>query len=368
MNSLENIENDPSALHDVHGPWEYQGTTRQYELYNRSTSLFHSEFGVEGVTNLKSLNATIAPEHQWPATLDNPIWQHLGAWWNQYPMWQKVFGDMPDIETLVRATQFLQAEGLRYAVEADQRRKFQNSGTLPWQFNEPYPMATCTSAVDYYGQAKPSYYAVARAYEPLHLSAKFATIAWAGRDSFETEIWLNNFDESAITDAKLSAKLIGLGGTIYNEQVKTIKIEPNCAAHLLGLKFPLDDLKEIVFFFDLRLQDQSGQLLSRNRYPFTNATNLSLLLELPLTQLDVQPTKSDNDWKITVTNIGSQAAVGIWLQDNRPISADGYIYFEDNHFSLLPNETRAIVCHWQNIPQADRSLSLSAWNAREWEC
>ncbi|HEY6027247.1 MAG TPA: hypothetical protein VIV09_10160, partial [Pseudolabrys sp.] len=36
-----------------------------------------------------------------------------------------------------------------YALEADRRRKYHNSGTLPWQFNEPYPMAACTSAVDY---------------------------------------------------------------------------------------------------------------------------------------------------------------------------------------------------------------------------
>ncbi|MBK8020837.1 MAG: hypothetical protein IPK19_05250 [Chloroflexi bacterium] len=46
-NTLENIDADPASLHDVHGPWEFQGVTGQYALYNRSTSLLHSEFGVE---------------------------------------------------------------------------------------------------------------------------------------------------------------------------------------------------------------------------------------------------------------------------------------------------------------------------------
>src|SRR5690606_25111207 len=128
----ENIEQDSSALHDVHGPWEYQGVTKHYELYNRGTSLLHSEFGVEGVTNLKTLNRTIAPEHQWPPTLDNPYWQHLGAWWNQHAMWRATFGDITDIPSLIHVTQFMQAEGLRYAVETNLRRQYQNSGTIPW--------------------------------------------------------------------------------------------------------------------------------------------------------------------------------------------------------------------------------------------
>ena len=86
----------------------------------------------------------------------------------------EAWGEITDVPNLVQATQYTQADGLRYAVEANRRRKYQNSGTLPWQFNEPYPMAACTSAVDYYGQPKPSYYAVAHAYEPVHVSARIA--------------------------------------------------------------------------------------------------------------------------------------------------------------------------------------------------
>ncbi|MBN2471631.1 MAG: hypothetical protein JXN59_12995, partial [Anaerolineae bacterium] len=52
LNSPENIARDPGSLHDVHGPWEFQGVSQHCALYNRGTSLLHSEFGVEGVTNL----------------------------------------------------------------------------------------------------------------------------------------------------------------------------------------------------------------------------------------------------------------------------------------------------------------------------
>ncbi len=367
MNSLENIDRDPKSLHDVHGPWEYQGLTEQYELYNRTTSLLHSEFGVEGITNLKSLNATIAPDHQWPVTLDNPIWEHLGAWWVKQPTWQKIFSDINDIKTLVHATQFLQAEGLRYAVEANQRRKFQNSGTLPWQFNEPYPMAACTSSVDYYGQAKPVYYAVARAYNPLTLSAKFPTIVWADRDRFEAEIWLNNSYEYAIFNATLSIKLVGFNGNEVIEQVATVNCEANTACQLESIAWSLTEFTDQVFFLDLRLEDQTGKLISQNRYPFTNAANLVPLLEVPMTELTVKQIEVKDDWVVTIANSGAQTAFCIWLEDNRLIDTSGYLYFSDNYFSLFPNETRSITCRWRNVPTSERSLSLSAWNTPEWK-
>ena len=104
---------DPSALHDVHGPWEYQGVTGQCDLYNRGSSLLHSEFGVEGITNLRTLNATLQTAQQLPVTLDNPYWFHRGAWWVKRPMWDRTFGELNDIEGLLRATQFMQADGLR---------------------------------------------------------------------------------------------------------------------------------------------------------------------------------------------------------------------------------------------------------------
>ena len=179
-NSLVNIAQDPLGMHDVHGPWEHQGLTGQYALYNQGASLFHSEFGVEGYTNLKTIEAHVAPAHRWPATRDNPVLYHTASWWIKEATIRETFGEVPDLPHLVLASQFLQADGLRYAVEADRRRQYRNSGTLPWQFNEPFPNVACTSAVDYHAQPKPVYYAVARAYEGLHVSARFATQAWGG--------------------------------------------------------------------------------------------------------------------------------------------------------------------------------------------
>ncbi|HWG55583.1 MAG TPA: glycoside hydrolase family 2 TIM barrel-domain containing protein, partial [Gaiellaceae bacterium] len=109
----------PNHDHDVHGPWEHQGLRKHYEHYDTRTSLLHSEFGVQGMTNRRALDALVSPERRWPADRSNPVYEHLGAWWNNAEFVQRAFGGrIEDVETMRRASQWLQYDGLRYAVEA----------------------------------------------------------------------------------------------------------------------------------------------------------------------------------------------------------------------------------------------------------
>jgi beta-mannosidase len=365
-NSLETIEADPNALHDVHGPWEYQGVTRQYSLYNQGASLLHSEFGVEGITNLKSLNASIAKEHQWPVTLDNVYWFHLGAWWVKQRIWEETFGELPDVESWQRATQFMQAEGLKYALEADRRRKYHNSGSLPWQFNEPYPMAASTSAVDYYGQPKPSYYAVAHAYEAIHLSAMFPTIAWEGRTQFDAEVWVSNSHEASFEQVKLEIRLLGQSGNVYATWQESLGFSANSSSLLSTIQFSLAAIHEEVFFLDMKLIEEKGQIASQNRYVFVKGMNLAPLFALPSTELAVSREEVSGElWKLKLTNTGKQTALWLWLEDSRKLSAQGVVYFSENHFCLFPEESKEIEIRWLDVPMDERLLQIRAWNSEK---
>jgi len=141
-NRHADIDADPEGLHDVHGPWEHQGLREHNVLYDAGTSLLNSEFGVEGMANRPTFEALVSRAHRWPAGRDNPVMRHLGDWWDNEPLVQAAFGGgIDDVATLRRASQQLQADGLRYAIEANRRRWPRNSGSLPWQFNESYPNA-----------------------------------------------------------------------------------------------------------------------------------------------------------------------------------------------------------------------------------
>ncbi|MDQ0889495.1 beta-mannosidase [Paenibacillus sp. V4I9] len=365
-NTLDNIEQDPTGQHDVHGPWEFQGLSQQYELYNKGTSLLHSEFGVEGMTHLKTLNLTISESNQWPATRDNPIYFHRGSWWINEPMIQSSFGnELHNPEELIRASQFLQAEGLRYAVESNLRRMWQNSGTLPWQFNEPFPNAYCTSALDYFTNPKPVYYAMARAYQTIQVSASFAMIAWEGQGTFKADVWGVQSDRIELGELTSQWCLVGASGHLYSEAEWQGKVVSNAAIRLGTFELPLQQLQEDVFFFRINLVNAAKEVISSNCYPFSVTANLVPMLVLPQTSIQVEKTISEEGaiWQLQLTNVGTQAAFLVHLEDARPVTAEGYVYYTDNDFSLLPGESKSINVRWSSIPEADQELNISAWNS-----
>lgn len=270
---------------DVHGPWEHQGLRKHYAYYDALEAELHSEFGVEGMANRAGLEQLIDEEHRWPADRSNPVYEHLGAWWNNAPLVQESFGGrIRDVETMRRASQWLQYDGLRYAVEATLRR---GAGVIPWQFNESFPNAWCTAAVDWWGKPKPAYWGVARAYRDGHPSAQFATCAWGG----EREV-------RARVHSDVTARLLKLDGTVVAESRDEIAA-------------PLDELSE-VFVLDLD---------GRNRYVMTTADTLAPLLDLPRATVELE----DGELR----NTGDVAALGIVLEGD----------VEDNVIDLLPGES-----------------------------
>jgi beta-mannosidase len=273
---------------DVHGPWEHQGLRDHYALYDNATAALYSEFGVEGMANRTGLEQLIDEPNRWPADRSNPVYEHLGAWWNNAPLVQQCFGGrIGDVETMRRASQWLQYDGLRYAVEATLRR---GAGTIPWQFNESFPNAWCTAAVDWWGEPKPAYWGVARAYRDASPSARFATCAWGGEREARTTI-----------HGDVTGRFVNLDGTVVAEARGE-------------LAAPLDELSE-VFVLDLE---------GRNRYVMTTADTLAPLLDLPRAQLELR----DGE----LTNTGSVPALGVVLEGD----------VDDNVIDLLPGESRAV--------------------------
>jgi beta-mannosidase len=298
---------------DVHGPWEHQGLRKHHEHYETRTSKLHSEFGVEGMTNRRALEALIPEEQRWPADRSNPVYEHLGAWWNNAPLVQESFGGrIEDVETMRRCSQWLQYEGLRYAVEATLAR---GAGTIPWQLNEPYPNAWCTCAVDYHGVPKPAYYGVARAYAGV-ARASFATSAWGG------------LGEARATVTTV-ARFVDLDGRVVAE------VEEG------DLVAPLDAFAHDVFLLDLG---------PRSRYVMTRTENLAPLLELPRASLSFDGQ--------TLSNDGDTAALGVVLEDARPLGEAGWVTFSDNVLDLLPGETRPI-----EVRGPVASVLVQGWNA-----
>jgi len=75
-----------------------------------------------------------------------------------------------DFDTLLYASQLLQADAIRYGVEHWRRFRGRCMGAIIWQLNDCWPVASWSS-VDYFGRWKALHYAAKRFFAPVLLSA-----------------------------------------------------------------------------------------------------------------------------------------------------------------------------------------------------
>lgn len=319
------------TMHDVHGNWKYLGVEGQYELFNSVDPLFHSEFGVPGTANLGTLRKFLSPERLWPADSTNETWIHHASWWLEHQQLNQIFGQIDNIEDFVRAGQLIQAEGLRYGIEANRRRKWQCSGTIPWQLNEAFPNASCTNCVDYLGLTKPAYWWVRKAYEPVHISLRYDRLNWKPGETWTGQVWISN-SGAALPKCVWHAEWISASGT--RERSSNVDVSPAASFAVDSLAWPMPASPEIVLL-RLTLTGPAGNVLSQNEYLFSTATPaLAPLFNLPRAALQVR----HQNKMLHIANVSDNPAFFVQILP----AEDQHIMPDDDYFCLLAGEQREI--------------------------
>ncbi|MGI8905952.1 MAG: glycoside hydrolase family 2 protein [Candidatus Sumerlaeaceae bacterium] len=331
-------------MHDVHGPWKYAGLENHYALYNAIDPLLHSEFGVEGAANLETIHQFFSPEHQWPADSTNPVWVHHASWWLQREMIEQVFGKIDKLETYVRASQWLHAEGLRYGVEAHRRRSGPCSGVLPWQFNEAYPNAVCTNAIDYLLTSKPVYWWVRQAYAPTSVSLRYERLTWKPGEQWSAEVWAVS-SAPAEQPYQWRFELYDLSGARLQEAEGQINLSRDKAIMAKRVQQVLPAKAGTVAAF-LTLKDSKGGIVAQNEYVFsTQQPAFEAMLNSPEVSLHART----DERLLVIENECDFPALMIRVRGDETSLQQGY-------FCLPPKGSRAVAA-------AGTKCTVSAWNA-----
>jgi beta-mannosidase len=360
-NSLAAVRDDPTGLHDVHGPWEHQGLADQHALANATTNVLHSEFGVEGMTNLPTLRATVTDPARWAAGRWDPVMAHRGAWWNNGSFVERLFGGDLSLDELERASQHLQADGLRTLIEGDRRRWPRNAGSLPWVFNEPFANAWSNAAVDYFGVPKPAYFAVAEAYASILPGVAFESQALDGAAELTVTPWLVNDSEHPI-GAPMQITLSDSTGRCLDRREVSLEAPVNAVATGEPLRLQVAGDAANLLVLDAELaRHRTRRLLSRT-------ATLEPLRRLAVATLDASVTADGDRWTIHLSNPSGVVAPDVRLQDGRRVGwpeRAGAAYIDANGLTLLPGEEHTIRVDWRGVPPDDRALRLSGWNVEE---
>jgi beta-mannosidase len=330
----------PGRLGDVHGHWQFLGDGAHQDLYIRSDYQFHSEFGTEGPANIETLRTFASPDSLWPPDATNPMWLHHGSWWINRPRIEEMFGPIDAIEPFVLAGQWLHAESLRFVFEEDRRKAPRCAGALNWQFNESFPNTSCTNLLDFYGEPKPVFFAVARAFQPFMISARTARFCWSGHDTFAAEIFAtlafagDVSGEWAIVDMTGATLAEGAFGGSVNEP-RSVKLTDASWAIPSGF----DDL----FLLTLRGKSSSSDAGYEASYLFSAAPapGMARVWSAPKASLRITASAavSTSGWReFEVTNDGDVWALAVRLRTDRP----GEALWSDNYLSLPPGGSATI--------------------------
>lgn len=154
---------------DVHY-WDVWHGNKPFTAYRQFHFRYVSEFGFQSFPSLKTCETFTLPEdrnifsyvmekHQRNVSANGKIMNYM----------EQTFLYPTDFDTLLYASQLLQAEAIRYGVEHFRRNRGRCMGTIVWQLNDCWPVASWAS-IDYYGRWKALHYYEKRFFAPVLLS------------------------------------------------------------------------------------------------------------------------------------------------------------------------------------------------------
>ena len=163
---------DPDSVRagDSHN-WEVWHRMQPFSHYRQHQSRFMSEFGFQSLPSLDTIR-WFADEADWNMTSYVMERHQKNAAGNGKIITYMTdhFRLPKDFPSLVYLSQLLQAEAVRTGVEHWRRNRACTSGTLYWQLNDCWPVASWAS-IDYFGRWKALHYVARRFYAPVLLSA-----------------------------------------------------------------------------------------------------------------------------------------------------------------------------------------------------
>lgn len=156
---------------DVHY-WDVWHGNKPFTEYRKFYFRYLSEFGFQSFPCLKTVESFTLPEernifsrtmemHQRNCAANGKILNYLSATY-LFPK---------DFEAMLYASQLLQADAIRYGVEHFRRHRGRCMGTVVWQLNDIWPVASWSS-IDYYGRWKALHYAEKKMFAPVLISCE----------------------------------------------------------------------------------------------------------------------------------------------------------------------------------------------------
>lgn len=322
---------------DAEGDYETAPDGVAFTRYAEDMARFVSEFGLQGAPDIGTLKRWMAADDR---TLGSAgfIERIKDEADKATAMMRPVTGAPASFAQWIDFSQIAQAEGLKFGIEHYRRRKPHCSGALIWQHNDCWPCVSW-SLVDYDVVAKPSWYAVRRAFAPVLASFR--------REGEAVELWITNDTLAPVRDTASIALARLAGGADWREAVE---LDVPANASRCVWRGAVGDTPDRV----LTVRSAFGAFPA-NRLLLAAVRDLALEPD-PGLGCDWA---SDGD-SLQVTLSAARYALAVRLRSDDPA-----LRFSDSQFDLAGGEAQVItVTHREGgaVPRA--AIEIDCWNQR----
>lgn len=305
-----------------------------FSSYAYEVPRFVSEYGLQAFPEMKTVKAFASESDM--AYYRSPIMEHRqrsNMTWidpnmNGNEMMlnyiKKYYKDPKNFASYAYLSQVMQAEGMKYAVEAHRGNMSRCMGSLYWQINDCWPTMSWAS-VDYFGRWKASHYFVKNAYKPMlviPMKKENNLQIVVANDNLQNEpvsiiLTLFNFDGSQLWTKEFSSEI----------SANTSKSYFSIPENELLSKGPSDKM-----VLSARLV-KNGKAESENLFYFKDCKELTL--EKPEIVKNIVR-KGESAFEITLST--NKLAKNVALFTSK---TEGF--FSENFFDMIPGKEYKII-------------------------
>ena len=298
--------------------WGVWWGKEDFESYNQKVPRFMSEFGFQSFPEFSSVDkytnesdysiySEVMKSHQRSSIGNSTIEDYMLRHYNK----PKSF------KGYLYVSQILQAYGMSIGMESHRRNKGYSMGSLYWQLNDCWPVASWSS-IDYFGKWKALHYSTKKAFQPV-------LISFFKSDS-EIELHIIS-DLLELKEVDLNLKVLSFSGEVLYEinknyllqQNSTMKVE-SLSIDWLNKNFDPNSSLLVASLFSEKTE------ISNNNYFLSEFKDIKLTK--PLIEYEIDELINTFEVSLKSKNLVKNVFVDIASSQN----------FSDNYFDMIPGE------------------------------
>lgn len=295
--------------------------------FNKIKARFFSEYGFQSFPEYQSV-LKYAPEQRDHNIYSDVMMAHQrgGAIANERieSITKQEYGQPKDFASTLYLSILLQGDAIKTAMEAHRRMMPYNMGSLVWQHNDCWPVASWASR-DYYGRWKAQHYFTKKSFQDILVSP------------IEEEGAVNIYmvsDRLKATKGELTVQVLDLKGNIISEKTKQVTVPANTSKiqYTASTEELLSGKDRNEVFIHARFQEKGQEQVITNNYFLTRYKDI----QFPKAVIQTESVAAGDGFDVTLRCDVFARAVFLSLEgiDN---------FFSDNYFDLIPGE--AVTIH-----------------------